>query len=347
MQNPLMAKMQNAEEDALEQQSAGEPSEEATVLPTDDDPMHVFCADDDVVSLKILKAVLVRWGYHVTTACDGLEAWDVLAQENSPRLAVLDWMMPGLAGPEIVAKVRQEKTGPYTYLILLTGRSDRNDIVAGMEAGADDYITKPFDQHELNVRIRAGKRILDLQKRLLEAQVKLQRQATHDALTDVLNRRAIMDRLEAELNRGGRLATSVAAILVDLDHFKNINDTYGHQVGDEVLRESARRMRSVLRNYDTVGRYGGEEFLIVLSNCFGVDAQHAAERMRGILAATSVQCAGVDVAVTASFGVSVTSASCALDPDTMVYAADMALYRAKDGGRNRVEMALGTEFHRP
>jgi diguanylate cyclase (GGDEF)-like protein len=196
-------------------------------------------------------------------------------------LAILDWMMPGLDGVEVCRKVRQAGGAPYVYLIMLTGRAERRDVVQGMGAGADDYLSKPFDEQELRVRLRAGRRIVDLQEALRTL-------ATRDALTGTWNRRAILEILRRELARGAREGTPVGVVLADLDHFKRVNDTLGHLTGDAVLSEAARRIGAALRPYDALGRYGGEEFLIVLPGCDPEGASQVAERVRGRVAEAPV-----------------------------------------------------------
>jgi two-component system cell cycle response regulator len=308
--------------------------------------MQILCADDDLVMLEILRVTLTEWGYEVIPATDGDDAWEKLSAPDGPRLAIVDWMMPGLDGLEVIEKVRTEKREPYVYMLLLSARNDKTDLVQGMMSGADDYIAKPFDPHELRMRLRAGQRILDLQAQLLESQARLERQATHDPLTGLYNRRAIITELEQELSRGRRTGEPVATVLVDLDHFKGVNDVYGHQAGDEVLREAASRMRAMLRNYDRIGRYGGEEFLILLSNCDARAGEEIAERIRDILEIAPIECRSgrIQVEVTASFGVAVSSPDALLESGALISAADAALYRAKQGGRNRIETAEPADF---
>src|SRR5688572_14967076 len=216
--------------------------------------MRILIADDSVSSRRLLEETLKRWGYEVCAVQDGAEAWDVLSGDNPPSLAIFDWMMPGFTGPQLCDMVRKNAREPYTYILLLTSRSERDDVVEGMEAGADDYITKPFDKHELQVRLRAGRRIVELQKQLLDTREALQVQATRDYLTQLWNRSAILDILDRELARARREGTTIGVVLADLDAFKTINDTYGHLTGDAVLRQAAATMQATIRQYDSIGR---------------------------------------------------------------------------------------------
>ena len=284
-----------------------------------------------------MRSTLARLGYHVESACDGDQAWSALQSPGAPELAILDWLMPGMTGPVICRKLRERKNGPYVYIILLTAMDKLNDLVEGIEAGADDYITKPFKPQELRARLRAGRRILELQHELLAAQTELEIRATHDGLTGLLNHGAIIEQLAGQLDRAAREKTPVGVILFDLDHFKQVNDTYGHSVGDQVLRESAHRIRAVLRPYDMVGRYGGEEFLTVAPGCDLRSAVEVAERVRTMLNATQTVTSAGQLFITASAGVSAASIEEMPEAGAMIDAADRALYRAKELGRNRVE----------
>ena len=248
--------------------------------------MKVLIADDDDVLRHILQTQLTKWGYDVVEARNGLEAWRLLHGNDAPKLAILDWIMPGMDGVEVCKEIRKREDHPYIYLLLLTAKHKKEDVIAGMEAGADDYIAKPFEPQELKVRLRAGRRILDLQAELLSARETLRYQATHDCLTGLLNRSATIEALRSELDRASRQGSPVCLMLGDIDHFKIVNDTYGHTVGDAVLCEAAQRMRSSLRTYDSVGRYGGEEFLFVLPGC---DVQNARNQAERILAAITSQ----------------------------------------------------------
>jgi len=225
--------------------------------PSAEYPMKVLAAEDNPIFQSMLANMLTKWGYMPVVARDGNEAWEALQQPDCPQLAILDWMMPGLNGVDICRGVRAAGREPYVYILLLTARTDSQDLVEGMEAGADDYLTKPFQAHELRVRLRAGRRILDLQQQLLAAREALREQATHDGLTGLLNRNSILAILDKELARASREDQPLSVLMVDLDRFKLINDTHGHAAGDTVLCEAARRMRESMRNYESVGRYGG------------------------------------------------------------------------------------------
>ena len=298
--------------------------------------MRVLIADDSIVSRHLLDATLRKWGYEVVVACDGMEALGILQGANPPTLAILDWMMPGLTGLEVCRRVRALNREPYTYVLLLTSKNLKEDLIEGMDAGADDYITKPFDQHELKVRLRAGRRIVELQAQLLEAREALREQATHDGLTLVWNRPAILEILQREVARSVRERTPLGVALLDLDHFKLVNDTHGHIAGDAVLRETVRRMQACLRPFDAIGRYGGEEFLVILSNCEESCAAGAAERLRLAIASDRMLLSDASIAVTASFGVTAALDCTGVTPEALVSTADEALLQAKRLGRNRV-----------
>jgi len=298
---------------------------------------RVLAAEDNPVFQTMLRNMLSRWGYEAVMARDGSEAWEILRAPDAPRLAILDWMMPGMDGVEVCRRVRAAAPEPYVYIVLLTARTQSEDLVEGMEAGADDYLTKPFAAQELRVRLRAGTRILDLQEELLCTREALRLQATHDSLTGLLNRAAIMAALHGELARAGREDQPLSVLMADLDRFKQVNDTYGHMVGDAVLAEAGRRMQAAVRCYDSVGRYGGEEFLFVLPGCEMGAARAQAERVRGSIAETPFSGSSPGLPVACSIGVASRRHPGATDLEPLVREADMALYRAKRLGRNRVE----------
>ena len=252
--------------------------------------------------------------------------------------------MPGLDGVDICRRERQLARERYTYLLLLTSKTTKTDIIEGLQAGADDYVCKPVDLSELKLRLRAGCRIVNLQEKLFDACRALKQQATHDQLTDLWNRRAVNEFLVQELSRAGRDGTFVGIVLADVDHFKLINDTYGHSAGDGVLRQVARRLKSELRDYDRIGRYGGEEFLVVLPGCTTDAAVKQAERLRSAVEESPFVVSGHRLAVTISAGVAVDEGAKHGDVNSLLQSGDLALYRAKHSGRNRVELFTPESF---
>jgi diguanylate cyclase (GGDEF)-like protein len=307
--------------------------------------MKILIAEDDAVSRSVLEGFLTKWGYQVVATSDGGEALEALQGEDAPQLAILDWMMPGMDGVEVCREVRKRGSEPYVYILLLTARDQRRDVVEGIEAGADDYLTKPFDVGELRSRLRAGRRILGLQGALISARDALRFQATHDPLTGLWNRLATLDALRRETARSAREKSSVGVVMADLDHFKSINDTYGHLTGDAALREVARRMRSSVRLYDTVGRYGGEEFLLVLPGCDVSRVLVQAERIRAAFLGEPLDLADARVTLTVSLGVAGVEPDGRADTGSLVRAVDQALYRAKSRGRNCVEAATDADLY--
>jgi two-component system cell cycle response regulator len=299
---------------------------------------RILVAEDDPISRRVLQLFLEKWNYQVVVATDGLEALRILEADGSPSLAILDWMMPGMEGPEVCRRVRLRVGQPYVYILLLTARSLKEDLLRGLALGADDYLTKPLDAPELRARLHVGQRILDLQRNLIATREELRFRATYDALTGLSNRGAILEALGREHSRRAREGGTFGIILADLDHFKAVNDTYGHASGDEVLKETARRMSACVRHYDIVGRYGGEEFLVVVPSSDRTNTMGLAERMRLAIESQPVHVGQEQISVTASFGVTV----CADDHHeltAMLRVADEALYRTKRAGRNRVEFA--------
>jgi diguanylate cyclase (GGDEF)-like protein len=301
--------------------------------------LKILIAEDNPVSRRLLETCLTKWGYEVICAKDGSEAWEVLQGEESPRLAILDWMMPKMDGVQVCRKVRQGPQEPYVYILLLTAKDEKSDLVKAMEAGADDYLTKPFEPDELKVRLRAGRRIIDLQEEVISTREALRVQATHDSLTGLWNHSAILDILKRELARVNREGTPVGIAMADLDHFKRVNDTYGHMAGDAVLREAAKRMLSLVRPYDAIGRYGGEEFLIVVPGCDAQGVLAAANRIRLSISEEPVTTPDAIISVTISLGATVTDEAQKTDMTSLIRIADAALYTAKGSGRNRVELA--------
>jgi two-component system cell cycle response regulator len=301
--------------------------------------VKILIADDQPLDRAVLKMTLEKWGYEVIEAEDGAEAMKILNSEDSPGLAILDWMMPGLSGPEICLELRYQERTRYVYVLLLSAKDNVEDLVQGMAAGADDYISKPVDMHELQVRLRAGRRILELQEELIATREELRTQATRDFLTGISNRGSIMEQLTGEVHRSVRQGTSLAVLMCDVDFFKRINDTHGHPAGDAVLKEVANRMHSAIRPYDAVGRFGGEEFLVL---CPGTDAAGGAalaRRLRETIASTPIVTDRGPIDVTVSIGLSARVFENVAELDQIISEADAALYAAKHNGRNRVEVA--------
>lgn len=306
--------------------------------------MKILVADDDPVSCRLLDGLLNKWGYEVIAAHDGTEAWEVLQADRAPRVALLDWMMPGMDGLEICRRVRARSSQPYVYLMLLTANDKVGNVVEGLDSGADDYLTKPFHPQELRARLRVGLRMLELESGLVEARENLRFKASHDALTSMWNRGAIIELLERELSRARRDGSSVGIMLADIDHFKRINDTRGHLVGDEVLRAVTGRLKGEVRSYDAVGRYGGEEFLILLPGCDNPKLTAKAQQLVKIVARTSIETSTGPVPTTISIG-GIASGDCpGAELSKLLRAADTALYRAKISGRNRSEMARQSDM---
>jgi diguanylate cyclase (GGDEF)-like protein len=302
--------------------------------------MRLLIAEDQVHLGRLLKDMLSAWGYDSVVVNDGLSALEILSDADAPRLALLDWIMPGLDGIQVCREVRKDADRPYTYLVLVTGEGGKQEMLDGLDAGADDYLVKPIDAHELKARLNTGKRILALQEQLLATQQLLREQATRDGLTGLWNRRMILDFLTREMTRSQRKHHPLGVIMADVDHFKLVNDTHGHPVGDEVLRQVAQRLLAVLRPYDTVGRYGGEEFLIVLPGCDIETTTALAERLRRSVAADPVTWNEGRIQVTISLGVAAWRSEGGLLPE-LLRTVDQALYRAKHNGRNRVSDGSG------
>jgi len=301
--------------------------------------MRILIAEDDTLSRTLLERTLQRAGYDVVAAANGAEALAEFLRLDPPRLALLDWVMPEKDGLEVCREVRKRRDQAYTYLILLSSRESKQDIVSGLEAGADDYLTKPFDVDELKARLRTGERILELEDRLVEARESMRFQATHDLLTSLWNRGVIMELIAREVVRTRREGSCTAVMMCDIDHFKSVNDRFGHAAGDEVLREVARRLQLSVRSYDMVGRYGGEEFLVALNRCDPGSAISRAENLRSVINGRPMQAGGQRVTVSISIGLALSTdfGDCAVDE--ILHEADMALYAAKAGGRNCVRVA--------
>ncbi len=288
-----------------------------------------------------MERTLQKFGYEVVLAENGRIASETLMHQDGPRLALIDWMMPELDGPEVCREVRGfHREGGYIYIVLLTSKQSSEDIVAGLEAGADDYITKPCQPEELRARLHTGCRILSLEEKLVQAREEMRYKATHDALTAIWNRASILSLMQRELERSVREDESTSVLLCDIDHFKRVNDNHGHLVGDIVLEEVAKRLTSAVRSYDTVGRYGGEEFLIILSHCDESTLEARAEDVCRSIAARPVVAGCEDLSISISVGaVPCREWNSSVPIERVLARADAALYRAKAEGRNRIVLA--------
>jgi diguanylate cyclase (GGDEF)-like protein len=302
--------------------------------------MKILVADDQSFLAGLLAEQVRPWGYEAVVVHDGQAALDLLRAANAPSLALLDWLMPGLDGIEVCRQLRQDAGRRYSYLVLMTGQGGRQEMIDGLEAGADDFLVKPVDPAELKARLGTGRRIITLQEQLRDL-------ALRDALTGLSNRAAILAALEQELVRSRRAAAPLGILLADIDHFKHVNDSHGHLAGDAVLRAVSARLREVVRPYDAVGRFGGEEFLLVLPGCDSRTAATLAERLRCHVAVAPVETEGVSIPVTLSLGVAAWAEGGPADSVALLRAADEALYRAKGAGRNRVALAADTAAASP
>jgi len=294
--------------------------------------VKILIAEDDPVAALFLGEALREKGHEVVAVASGPEAWEVLSSPTGPSLAILDWILPGLDGVSVCRRVREEVRDRYVYIIMLTARTGTTEVVRAIEAGMDDFMHKPYEIEELYVRLRAGQRIVQLERRL-------RARGTHDALTGLFTRKMILDLLERELARHGRDNDPLSVVMADFDHFRSINDRYGSMVGDEVLSEAAARLSSALRPYDSLGRYGGDELMLVLPSCSAHRAKEVAMRMRRLVAAQPFVTACGEVPVTLSLGVATLEGAATSTVRELLHSAENALYLAKSAGRDRVECA--------
>jgi diguanylate cyclase (GGDEF)-like protein len=298
---------------------------------------RVLLVEDSAVFQRLISNHLRDWGFEVVVANDGLQAWTLLQQPNSPSLALMDWVMPKMDGIEVCKKLRERPSWEtYVYTVLLTGKDGQADLLKAMEAGADDYLVKPFDELELKARLMVGRRILDLHDELISAREAMRHAATHDSLTGLLNRKEALGALRLELSRAKRDKSPVTVMLADLDHFKAVNDECGHIFGDEMLRELGQRWRGTIRDYDCVGRYGGEEFLFVLPGCDLTNALIRADQIRKCVSDKPVRKNGTERRASVSVGVAVSQGLGEGEAESVLHQADIGLYEAKRKGRDRV-----------
>lgn len=301
--------------------------------------LRILVAEDDLTTRSILEAVLIKWNYDPIMVKDGHDAWEVLQKPDSPNLVLMDWMMPRMSGLEVIQLVRAQLVEQPPYIILLTSKEEKEAILSGLEAGANDYIKKPFDKDELNARIRVGQRSVDLQTNLYETQKKLEHLATHDPLTGIFNRRAILEQLSKELARARResqinLAYGLCIGFFDIDQFKQINDQYGHQSGDDVLKGMVSILAGELRESDSVGRFGGDEFLVLTPGIELQNQKNLFNRLIETIASHKIDTRSGEVSITVSMGVSL--ANLKVNEDHLLSNADAAMYQAKQEGGNRV-----------
>ncbi len=299
----------------------------------------VLVADDSRIYRKLVEQTLSEKQYAVLFAKNGQEAIDLFS-EHQPSLVITDWMMPDLTGIELCERIRNHSRNSYTYIIILTGITEKNELVKGLAAGADDYLTKPFHSNELLARVGVGRRIVELHRQLEAKNSLLQELALTDSLTGLPNRRAIEDWATRQLSGAIRYGFSFLVVLADLDHFKSVNDTYGHDAGDTVLKKFAEILRANSRRSDICGRIGGEEFLFVLTHTTQDNAKIVIERIRAELQAAKFDFDGTSLTVTASFGLASFDGLQHADFNRLVTQADVALYAAKRAGRNRMEIAV-------
>jgi diguanylate cyclase (GGDEF)-like protein len=302
----------------------------------------ILLAEDNPISRKMLEKILVHEGFEVRSVENGKEALALFKKEFFP-IVLTDWLMPEMEGPELCQAIRKETHAGYVYIVLLTAKDSLDDIISGLEAGADDYLTKPANRAELIARLKNGLRILELEKSLKEANEEIRILSITDPLTGIYNRGYLNQRLPQEIKRSIRYKRSLSLILCDIDHFKLVNDQYGHVAGDGVLKGFVRCIVDSIRDQiDWTARYGGEEFLVVLPETDFNGARHLSERLRKVVSNSTYTIDGKEIQITASFGVSGFAPEILtrnLSIDDMLNRVDKYLYQAKNNGRNRVEGA--------
>ena len=301
--------------------------------------MKILLADDEPIARTMLEHWLTGWAYDVVSAKDGRAALEVLQTVPEVRLAVLDWVMPGLDGVDICKQVRQSRQTPYVYVILLTARDDKHDIARGLEAGADDYLIKPCNPFELRVRLGIGKRVIDLQDQLLRARREAESRALYDGLTGTLAKGPVLELLERELARAERTNAPVAVVDVHIDQFERLRTERGLDVADRTTQEVARRLGNVIRKYDLLARTGESEFLIVLPDTDADRAPQVTQRLREALSGTPVNVGSGAFRVTACYGVASTAQRPGARMGQLLGAAGQALRAAQQQGRDCTQVA--------
>jgi diguanylate cyclase (GGDEF)-like protein len=302
------------------------------------DALSVLIVDDSLVEQTFLNDSLTANGYKVTVTSNGKEALEVLKRTFIP-LVITDWVMPEMDGLELCSRIRQEAFPSYIFIILLTGKGQKKDIITGLDAGADDYIIKPVDLPELLARIRTGRRVLKLERNLSNALEQVKTMLITDTLTGCYNRRYLMESLPNEIKRSKRYGHSLSVAMMDIDNFKKINDTYGHQVGDKVLCEMTSNINSAIRSgLDWLARYGGEEFMLILPETDLDGAKKTIERVINNLSTMIIPVGSETLNITLSFGVTTydpINNTKGISEEILLKAADRYLYRAKKEGKNR------------
>ncbi len=302
---------------------------------------NVLVLEDDRDSRAIISIYLKQWGYNVFEASNSTDASNQLV-ENDIDIMILDWFLPGISGVDFCKKIRNEIKHKYIYAIVITGKKSRDDVVDAMSKGADDYLVKPFNFEELKYRLKAGERVILFHKNQRLSYDRLYYESLIDSLTGIFNRKAILEKLESEFERNKRVEDKLSLILADIDHFKKINDNFGHLAGDEVLKRVGQILNETIRDYDSVGRYGGEEFLMVLPHTDINRSLKIANRIKDKMANQQFYFNKKTITITMSFGISISQQ--AKNSKQLILFADKALYQAKKNGRNRIEVYKETEM---
>jgi two-component system, cell cycle response regulator len=305
--------------------------------------VKILVADDSAVYRKLVEQTLPRDQYSILLARTGQSAIELFKQHH-PALVITDWVMPDLTGIEVCRQIRASAQGSYTYIIIVTSVSEKENVVEGLEAGADDYLTKPFHPKELLARVGVGRRLVDLHQQIESQNRLLKELALTDALTGLPNRRAVEDWAKGQLSAAVRHGFSFSVVIADLDNFKVVNDTYGHDAGDTVLKEFAGILKRSVRSSDMYGRIGGEEFIVIFTHADEHNVGIVVERVLDQLRAHEFWLGGKTVQVTASFGIAGFDGKGVPEFAKLVNQADAALYVAKRGGRNRIELTPTIEI---
>lgn len=307
--------------------------------------MKILLADDEPIARTMLEHWLTGWAYDVVSAKDGRAALEVLQTTSDVRLAVLDWVMPGLDGVDICRQVRQGRQTPYVYVILLTARDDKHDIARGLEAGADDYLIKPCNPFELRVRLGIGKRVIDLQDQLLRARREAESRALFDGLTGAFAKSPVLELLERELARSERNDAPVSLVEIHIDQFDRLRSDRGVDVADRATQEVARRLGSVIRKYELLARTGDGQFLIVLPDTDADRALQITQRLREALSGTPVNVGSGAFRVTACYGLASTVQRPGARMAELLGAANQALRAAQQQGRDCTQVARLQDWH--